>query len=211
MQRLHRRKGSPQRHAVDHQALTESVEELFGGGAVEPCAHRPDVEGDDASAERIVESAKLRRCLRRFDGHGQTSSLDERRILDNQLPDVAPTYMANALACAAANASLDLFESEPRLEQGAAISAALARDLAPCRDLSGVRDVRVKGAIGLVELERIDDLDALRRRFVAAGVWVRPFGRIVYLTPAFTIGEDDLRRLTAAVLQVLTQWTRERR
>jgi adenosylmethionine---8-amino-7-oxononanoate aminotransferase len=119
--------------------------------------------------------------------------------------------MANALACAAANASLDLFESEPRLEQVAAISAALARDLAPCRDLSGVRDVRVKGAIGVVELERIDDLDALRRRFVAAGVWVRPFGRIVYLTPAFTIGEDDLRRLTAAVLQVLTQWTRERR
>ena len=105
-----------------------------------------------------------------------------------------PTFMANALACAAANASLDLFEREPRLEQVAAISAALARGLAPCRDLPGVRDVRVKGAIGVVELERIDDLDALRQRFVAEGVFVRPFGIVVYLTPAFTIGEAELAR-----------------
>src|SRR6266568_243524 len=86
-----------------------------------------------------------------------------------------PTYMANALACAAANASLDLFETEPRLQQVADISAALARGLAPCRGLPGVKDVRVKGAIGVVELERIDDLDALRHRFLAEGVFIRPF------------------------------------
>jgi adenosylmethionine-8-amino-7-oxononanoate aminotransferase len=114
-----------------------------------------------------------------------------------------PTYMGNALACAAANASLDLFEHEPRLEQVARIETALARGLAPCRDLAGVTDVRVKGAIGVVELERITDLDALRRRFVAEGVWVRPFGRIVYLTPAFTIGDEELARLMAAILAVL--------
>ncbi len=105
-----------------------------------------------------------------------------------------PTFMGNALACAAANASLDLFEREPRLPQVAAIAAALERGLAPCRDLPGVKDVRVKGAIGVVELERIDDLDALRARFVEEGVFVRPFGRIVYLTPAFTIGEEELAR-----------------
>jgi adenosylmethionine-8-amino-7-oxononanoate aminotransferase len=121
-----------------------------------------------------------------------------------------PTYMANALACAAANASLDLFAAEPRLAQVAAIAAALERGLAPCRDLPGVRDVRVKGAIGVVELDRIDDLDRLKRRFVAAGVWLRPFGRIVYLTPAFTIGEEDLRRLTTAVVHVLTERARLR-
>ena len=103
-----------------------------------------------------------------------------------------PTYMANALACAAANASLDLFEREPRLAQVAAIAAALAQGLAPCRGLPGVKDVRVKGAIGVVELDRIDDLDALRARFVDEGVFVRPFGNVVYLTPAFTIGADDL-------------------
>jgi adenosylmethionine---8-amino-7-oxononanoate aminotransferase len=114
-----------------------------------------------------------------------------------------PTYMANALACAAANASLDLFSSEPRLAQVAAIAAALERGLAPCRGLSGVRDVRVTGAVGVVEVDRIGDLDGLKRRFVDAGVWIRPFGRIVYLTPAFTITEDDLARLTGAIVAVL--------
>jgi adenosylmethionine---8-amino-7-oxononanoate aminotransferase len=115
-----------------------------------------------------------------------------------------PTFMANALACAAANASLDLFEREPRLQQVAAIEAALARDLAPCRGLPGVVDVRVKGAIGVVELARIDDAGALGRRFVAEGVWLRPFGRIVYLTPAFTIAPDELAALTGAIVRVLT-------
>jgi len=115
-----------------------------------------------------------------------------------------PTFMANALACAAANASLDLFETEPRLEQAATVSAGLARGLDPCRGLPGVVEVRVRGAIGVVELERIDDMNGLKHRFVEAGVWVRPFGRIVYLTPALTIGADDLATLTGAIVRVLS-------
>jgi adenosylmethionine-8-amino-7-oxononanoate aminotransferase len=114
-----------------------------------------------------------------------------------------PTFMANALACAAANASLDLFEREPRLAQVAKIEALLSDGLAPCRELAGVKDVRVKGAIGVVELERIQNLDALRQRFIEEGVFVRPFGSIVYLTPAFTISEADLAELTGAVVRVL--------
>jgi adenosylmethionine---8-amino-7-oxononanoate aminotransferase len=114
-----------------------------------------------------------------------------------------PTYMANPLACAAANASLELFAREPRLAQIAAISEALAEGLAPCRELRRVRDVRVLGAIGVVELDRIDDLNALKRAFVDAGIWVRPFGSIVYLTPAFTIDADDLALLTGKVAEVL--------
>ncbi|HZT51162.1 MAG TPA: aminotransferase class III-fold pyridoxal phosphate-dependent enzyme, partial [Stellaceae bacterium] len=114
-----------------------------------------------------------------------------------------PTFMGNPLACAAANASLDLFAREPRLEQVAAIEAALARGLAPCRALPGVADVRVKGAIGVVELDRVADAEALGRRFVAEGVWLRPFGRVVYLTPAFTIAEDELAALMRAVVRVL--------
>jgi adenosylmethionine---8-amino-7-oxononanoate aminotransferase len=114
-----------------------------------------------------------------------------------------PTYMGNALACAAANASLDLFEREPRLDQVARISATLARELEPCRGMPGVTDVRVKGAIGVVELERIGDLDAMRARFVEQGVFIRPFGNIVYLTPAFTIGEDELAKLIGAIRKVL--------
>jgi adenosylmethionine-8-amino-7-oxononanoate aminotransferase len=114
-----------------------------------------------------------------------------------------PTYMANPLACAAANASLDLFEREPRLSQVAAITAALEQGLAPCRNMRRVRDVRVRGAIGVVAIDRIDDLYELRRRFVAQRVFVRPFGATVYLTPAFTIMPDELARLTGAVVRVV--------
>ena len=114
-----------------------------------------------------------------------------------------PTFMANPLACAAANASLDLFAEEPRLAQVEAISQALRDGLAPCRGLPGVKDVRVRGAIGAVELTRIEDMKALKAKFVEEGVWVRPFGNIVYLTPAFTIGADDLAHLTGAIVKVL--------
>jgi adenosylmethionine-8-amino-7-oxononanoate aminotransferase len=114
-----------------------------------------------------------------------------------------PTFMANALGCAAANASLDLFEREPRLAQVAAISAQLARELEPCRALPGVKDVRVLGAIGVVELERIDNVEALRAAFVRRGVFIRPFGAVIYLTPAFTIPAADLSVLTGTIAEVL--------
>jgi adenosylmethionine-8-amino-7-oxononanoate aminotransferase len=114
-----------------------------------------------------------------------------------------PTYMGHALACAVANASLDLFETEPRLQQVEAISAALRRGLEPCRDMPAVADVRVLGAIGVVELKQAPaDLRGLKEKLVEQGVWIRPFGHILYLTPAFTIGEDDLQRLMAAIRTV---------
>jgi adenosylmethionine-8-amino-7-oxononanoate aminotransferase len=114
-----------------------------------------------------------------------------------------PTYMGNALACAAANASLDLFERENRLKAACDIAAELARGLGPCLGMKGVRDVRVRGAIGVVELDRIADLNDLKRRFVEEGVWVRPFRNIVYLTPALTIDDTDLNTLTGAVRRVI--------
>lgn len=110
-----------------------------------------------------------------------------------------PTFMANPLACAAANASLDLFETEPRLAQARAIAARLEEGLAPLARLSGVRDVRVLGAIGAVQFAQTPDLAALKSRLVARGVWVRPFGDILYLTPALTVPADDLDQLIAAV------------
>jgi adenosylmethionine-8-amino-7-oxononanoate aminotransferase len=114
-----------------------------------------------------------------------------------------PTYMANALACAAANASLDVFEREPRLQQVAGVSAGLLQGLEPCRSLRRVKDVRVKGAIGVVEMARIDNLDALRASFVEEGVFVRPFGNVIYLTPAFTIAPDELKTLTDAIVKIV--------
>ncbi|MCM2308543.1 MAG: adenosylmethionine--8-amino-7-oxononanoate transaminase [Sulfuritalea sp.] len=120
-----------------------------------------------------------------------------------------PTYMANPLACAAANASLDLFASEPRLTQVAAIEAQLREQLAPCRDIPGVAAVRVKGAIGAVELGGPVDLGALRRRCIELGVWLRPFGNLLYLMPPFVIESGDLATLTAAVRQVLDERARQ--
>ncbi|GJE56501.1 MULTISPECIES: adenosylmethionine--8-amino-7-oxononanoate transaminase [Methylobacterium] len=113
-----------------------------------------------------------------------------------------PTFMANPLACAAANASLDLFEAEPRLAQAEAIGARLDEGLAPLRKKPGIADVRVLGAIGVVQFAGTPDLAVLKQKFVERGVWVRPFGDIVYLTPALTIPEGDLDRLIAAVCDI---------
>ena len=115
-----------------------------------------------------------------------------------------PTYMANPLACAAALASLALFAAEPRLAQVAAIEMWLREGLEPCRALPGVRDVRVLGAIGVVELLPGQDLAAIQARLIEAGCWLRPFRDVVYLTPAFTIAEPDLRHLTASMYAVLS-------
>ncbi len=116
-----------------------------------------------------------------------------------------PTYMANPLACAAAHASLDLFERKPRLAQVAAIEQQLLAQLAPCRAIAGVADVRVKGAIGAVELSGDIALNSLRQRFAELGVWIRPFGNVVYLMPPFIISEADLATLCGAIVQVLTE------
>ena len=116
-----------------------------------------------------------------------------------------PTFMANPLACAAANASLDLFETEPRVAQARAIEARLALGLEPCRGLPGVVDVRAKGAIGVIQLAASPDREALKRAFVDHGVWVRPFGDIVYLAPALNIETEDLQALLCAVVDVLVR------
>ncbi|WP_281299848.1 MULTISPECIES: adenosylmethionine--8-amino-7-oxononanoate transaminase [unclassified Iodidimonas] len=110
-----------------------------------------------------------------------------------------PTYMAHALACAAANASLDLFLTEDRLGQCAAISRQLTDELEPCRHFPGVRDVRILGAIGVVELMRPPNIDKLRQAFIDRGLWIRPLGSVVYLTPALTISPADLSALTEGI------------
>jgi adenosylmethionine---8-amino-7-oxononanoate aminotransferase len=121
-----------------------------------------------------------------------------------------PTYMGNALACAAANASIDLFEKEPRLKQVETIETALQTGLAPCEAVPGVVDVRVKGAIGVVQIESAKmDKAWFREQFVQQGVWIRPFGDIVYLTPAFTISPKELKTLTDAVVEVMTKWSKK--
>ena len=135
-----------------------------------------------------------------------------RREFYEAAPGFAPhsTFSGNAMACAAANASLDLFEQEPRLEQVAEISRQLEQGLAPCRDLPGVRDVRVMGAIGVVEFRRIAEPAVLQQRFVDAGIYMKPTGRAVALVPALTIEPYDLTIMTGTTLKVLHEATRRR-
>ncbi|HKR89830.1 MAG TPA: aminotransferase class III-fold pyridoxal phosphate-dependent enzyme, partial [Phenylobacterium sp.] len=114
-----------------------------------------------------------------------------------------PTYMGNPLACAAANASLDLFETGSWRAEVARIEAGLSEGLEPCRRAAGVVDVRVKGAIGVVEFDRRVESGPLSQRFVEAGVWIRPMGKVVYLTPPFVVTDAELGMLTAAIRGVL--------
>ena len=114
-----------------------------------------------------------------------------------------PTYMANPLACAAANASLDLFEDGNWAKDVARVSAALAQGLEPCRAGKGVVDVRTLGAIGVVEFDAPVAVGDLCARFAELGAWIRPMGKVVYLTPAFTTPDADLDLLTAAVRKVV--------
>jgi adenosylmethionine-8-amino-7-oxononanoate aminotransferase len=113
-----------------------------------------------------------------------------------------PTFMGNALACAAANASLDLFESEPRIAQADAIAGWLEAGLRHARGLPHVRDVRVKGAIGVVQLDRPIDVGRATAAFVDRGIWLRPLGDILYTTPPLIAGEADIARIAAAIVEV---------
>jgi adenosylmethionine---8-amino-7-oxononanoate aminotransferase len=115
-----------------------------------------------------------------------------------------PTYMANPLACAAANASLDLFAQGAWRSDVPRIEAGLREGLGPCRDLPGVADVRVRGAIGVVELRNAPDRAALTARFLDRGVWIRPLDKIVYLTPPLVSTDDDIAALTGAIRTALS-------
>jgi adenosylmethionine-8-amino-7-oxononanoate aminotransferase len=110
-----------------------------------------------------------------------------------------PTYMANPLACSVALASLDLL-AEGWSENVARIERGLRHGLAPARDLQGVADVRVLGAIGVVQMEHEVDLAAATTTAAAHGVWLRPFRDLIYTMPPYVIAEDDLARLTEALV-----------
>jgi adenosylmethionine---8-amino-7-oxononanoate aminotransferase len=114
-----------------------------------------------------------------------------------------PTFMANPLACAVACASIELLLTEDWQGQVRRIERGLAQGLAPCCGTPGVTDVRVLGAIGVVEMDEPVPMRAVQRRFVDLGVWVRPFGRLIYLMPPYIVDDRDLERLCQAVVHVV--------
>jgi adenosylmethionine-8-amino-7-oxononanoate aminotransferase len=192
------------RRAADHYSLTLIFDEIFTGfgrtGSMF-AFQQADVVPDIITLSKALTGGTLPLAA--------TIASDE--LFEAFLSDSpehalmhGPTYMANAMGCAAANASLDLFETEPRLAQAAAIAAQLAIELEPCRRIAGVKDVRVLGAIGVVELERSENLATYAGKLIERGVWIRPFRNILYLTPALTIVPAELTELTHAITEVLS-------
>ena len=114
-----------------------------------------------------------------------------------------PTFMANPLACAVANASIDILLNGEWRQQVAAIEKQLKHELAPALALSNVQDVRVIGAIGVIELTQPVDSVKIQRQFVEQGVWVRPFGKLVYIMPAYIMDTASLSKLTDALITVI--------
>ena len=126
--------------------------------------------------------------------------------IDNGEPGVfmhGPTFMANPLACTAALTSIDLLLKSNWQENISRIEKGLENGLMPCKEINHVNDVRVLGAIGVVELKNEIDMQKVIPEFVRKGVWIRPFGKLVYLMPPYIINDDDLNLLTKALVEVV--------
>ncbi len=116
-----------------------------------------------------------------------------------------PTFMANPLACAVANASIDLLLESPWQARIANMSEVFSRHLLPCRNWDGVADVRIKGGIGVLELDQPVNMTSITKRFVDKGVWIRPFGKLVYVMPPYVINDEDLEKLLTALTEAVAE------
>jgi len=116
-----------------------------------------------------------------------------------------PTFMGNPLACSVARASLGLLAQGDWVAQVSRIGALLQEGLDPCRKLTYTIDVRVLGAIGVVELREPVRMAEIQTAFVEQGVWVRPFGRLVYVMPPYIMEDQDLAFLTKSLVKVVAE------
>lgn len=120
-----------------------------------------------------------------------------------------PTYMANPLACSAANASLDLFESQPRLKQVKKIENYLSKNLQECLNFKRVTNVSIKGAMGSIHIKNLtsEEIKWFKQRFINKGIWIRPFGNIIYTTPPFIINKKQLQLIVNSMIDCLKEWS----
>jgi adenosylmethionine-8-amino-7-oxononanoate aminotransferase len=129
-------------------------------------------------------------------------------IIDNGEPGVfmhGPTFMANPLACTAALTSISLLLESDWQGNINRIQQSLEKGLAPCRNMEQVNDVRVLGGIGVVELKQQVDMKRIVPQFVDAGVWIRPFGKLIYIMPPYVMTSDDLDSLTRAMRVIISK------
>ncbi|MFP6658253.1 MAG: aminotransferase class III-fold pyridoxal phosphate-dependent enzyme, partial [Pirellulales bacterium] len=195
------------RHACDRHGLLLIADEIATGfgrtGSMFAC-DQADVVPDIICVGKALTAGTM----------GLAATVANDRVFDVFYSDEplhalmhGPTFMANPLACAAANASLDLFESEPRLAQANTIEKTLNSRLEACRAFPGVIDVRCKGAIGVVQVDKLHNLNRLRNELVERGVWLRPFLNMVYMTPPLTISVEELQQLCDVTVEVIEDWS----
>jgi adenosylmethionine-8-amino-7-oxononanoate aminotransferase len=116
-----------------------------------------------------------------------------------------PTFMGNPLACSAANASLDLLSEYNIPEKISQLETWMKEALEPCEQLEQVKEVRCFGGIGVVELKNAVNLYQIQPKFVELGVWVRPFGKLIYLMPPYVISKTQIQTLGKAIYQVASE------